>query len=85
VFLIVSCSLERCGWSGLGMNGKTHHCNDTYMDLFYASTTITLGREKTPFWKAPWLDGTKPMDRMTPMEGFLGFAPGPRWFSKRLS
>ena len=33
------------------------------MDLFYASTTITVGDgAKTHFWEAPWLDGHKPKD-----------------------
>jgi hypothetical protein len=45
-------------WVGLG-----NPCDDMDMDLFYASTTITLGNgEKTPFWKAPWLNGLKPID-----------------------
>jgi hypothetical protein len=45
-------------WVGLG-----NPCDDTDMDLFYASTTIMLGNgEKTPFWKAPWLNGLKPID-----------------------
>jgi hypothetical protein len=45
-------------WVGLG-----NPCDDTDMDLFYASTTITLGNgKKTPFWKAPWLNGNRPID-----------------------
>ncbi|KAM0838878.1 hypothetical protein ACQ4PT_060692 [Festuca glaucescens] len=45
-------------WVGLG-----NPCDDTDMDLFYASTTITLGNgEKTPFWKSPWLNGSRPID-----------------------
>jgi hypothetical protein len=33
------------------------------MDLFYASTTITIGDgAKTHFWEAPWLNGLKPKD-----------------------
>jgi hypothetical protein len=33
------------------------------MELFYAATTITLGNgKKTPFWHAPWLNGTRPID-----------------------
>jgi hypothetical protein len=33
------------------------------MELFYATTTITLGNgKKTPFWHAPWLNGTRPID-----------------------
>jgi hypothetical protein len=28
------------------------------MEIFYASTSITLGNgKKTPFWHAPWLNG----------------------------
>jgi hypothetical protein len=33
------------------------------MDIFYAATTITLGNgKKTPFWKAPWLQGMKTIE-----------------------
>jgi hypothetical protein len=33
------------------------------MDIFYASTTITLWNERnTPFWYAPWLSGRKPVE-----------------------
>jgi hypothetical protein len=45
-------------WVDLG-----NPCNDTDMDLFYASTTIYLGNGvKTPFWTAPWINGCKPLD-----------------------
>jgi hypothetical protein len=33
------------------------------MDLFYASTTISIGNGKiAPFWDSPWLNGRKPKD-----------------------
>jgi hypothetical protein len=33
------------------------------MNLFYAATTITIGNgEKTPFWEAPWLNESRPID-----------------------
>jgi hypothetical protein len=32
--------------------------NDNDMEIFYATTTITLGNgRKTSFWHAPWLGG----------------------------
>jgi hypothetical protein len=43
--------------------GSGNPCTNEDMDLFYAATCITLGDgKKTPFWHAPWLDGTKPID-----------------------
>jgi hypothetical protein len=45
-------------WVGLG-----NPCNDTDMDLVYASTTISLGNgEKNLFWMAHWINGCKPLD-----------------------
>jgi hypothetical protein len=42
-------------WVGLG-----NPCNDTDMDLVYASTTISLGNgEKNLFWMAHWINGCK--------------------------
>lgn len=38
-----------------------HPCNDDDMDLFYVSTTITIGCGHTAkFWHTPWLNGRKP-------------------------
>jgi hypothetical protein len=40
-----------------------NRCSDYDMDIFYATTTITLGNgKKTPFWQAPWLHGMKPIE-----------------------
>ena len=45
-------------WAGLGTP-----CTKEDMDLFYASTTITVGDgAKTHFWEAPWLHGRKPKE-----------------------
>jgi hypothetical protein len=45
-------------WVGLG-----NPCDEIDMDLFYASTTITIGIEKIAnFWDSPWLNGLKPKD-----------------------
>ena len=33
-------------------------CDSVDMDLFYAATTITIGKGKTAsFWDSPWLNG----------------------------
>jgi hypothetical protein len=43
--------------------GSGNPCSEEDMELFYAATTITLGNgKKTPFWHAPWLNGTRPID-----------------------
>ena len=45
-------------WVGTG-----NPCTEEDMDLFYASTSITVGDGKiSSFWEAPWLDGKKPRD-----------------------
>jgi hypothetical protein len=45
-------------WVGYG-NSCT--CED--MDIFYDTTTITIGNDsKAPFWQAPWLGGRKLID-----------------------
>jgi hypothetical protein len=43
--------------------GSKNPCSKDDMEIFYAATTITIGDgRKTPFWEAPWLDGSKPID-----------------------
>jgi mannosylglycoprotein endo-beta-mannosidase len=43
-------------WVGLG-----NPCDEIDMDLFYASTTITIENGKIAnFWDSPWLNGLKP-------------------------
>jgi hypothetical protein len=38
-------------------------CMEVDMSLFYAATTIMVGNgEKTPFWEAPWLNISRPID-----------------------
>lgn len=45
-------------WVGMG-----NPCDEDDMDLFYASTTITIGNGAiAPFWDSPWLFGRKPKD-----------------------
>jgi hypothetical protein len=43
-------------WVGMG-----NPCDEVDMDLFYASTSISLGNGKiASFWDSPWLNDTKP-------------------------
>ena len=45
-------------WVGMGTP-----CDSVDMDLFYASTTITIGNGCiAPFWDSPWLNGRRPRD-----------------------
>lgn len=45
-------------WVGMG-----NPCDDLDRDLFYASTTITIGNgECAPFWDSPWLNGMSPLE-----------------------
>jgi hypothetical protein len=43
--------------------GSGTPCDEIDMDLFYASTTISIGNDRiAPFWESPWLNGRKPKD-----------------------
>jgi hypothetical protein len=45
-------------WKGSG-----NPCSMEDMEVFYASTTITLGNgHKAPFWHSPWLNNRKPIE-----------------------
>jgi hypothetical protein len=54
---------------GLGLGGRTtikilagsnNYCNKDDMNIFYASTSITIcNGNKSPFCEAPWLGGQK--------------------------
>jgi hypothetical protein len=45
-------------WAGSG-----NPCTDDDMEIFYSTTTLTLGNgRKAPFWHAPWLQGARPRD-----------------------
>jgi hypothetical protein len=43
--------------------GLGNPSNEVEMEIFYASTTITLDNgENAPFWEAPWFHDAKPKD-----------------------
>jgi hypothetical protein len=43
--------------------GMCTPCDEVDMELFYASTTISIGNgEIAPFWDSSWLNGKKPKD-----------------------
>jgi hypothetical protein len=45
-------------WVGMG-----NPCDEVDMDLFYASTSISLGNDMiASFWDSPWLNDMKPKD-----------------------
>jgi hypothetical protein len=49
-------------WRDLGKLwvGMDTPCDEVDMDLFYVSTTMTIGNgEISPFWDSPWLNGKK--------------------------
>ena len=43
--------------------GKGNPCDKVDINLFYASTIISIGNGAiAPFWDSPWLNGKKPKD-----------------------